>query len=361
MNQRIRVLQELGEGFERVVGVAPPDPGKRRRRSWPRSAAGGIPVLLAVGMSIIVAVFALVLIRHKQPNAPSNGPTGTPPASSGPPTPLHLSRTQRKEVIYLEKAQGTASRRDSACSPGPARGSTISQGSPSPALLSILGVLRRPATPVDRLPRRVVGVNHKVIPNGSLPSAQEIYVRYIRRARWRFGAGYYIVPAGNVNSTRPVPARCYAEQAAALRRELPQIPKALRAGTLRLEPRFVAQQRLDARPYAGVCLLALNNTGGGDVGCDGTIANLKQHGENGSGGPTGVGVVYGIIPDGVATLTLYYPAKGNHAHTRAITAKVISNVFIIRNPGQRLPNYGFPNKVVWRSANGTVIKTLRGF
>jgi hypothetical protein len=112
---------------------------------------------------------------------------------------MRPSRRQQKELAYIYRAQLMVARRDRTCNPG-RQSSAVSQGSPSQAVLAILGVLRRAATAADKLPRRVVGLNHKVIPNGSLPPAQNIYVRYIRRARWRFGAGYYIVPAGNVNS-----------------------------------------------------------------------------------------------------------------------------------------------------------------
>jgi len=38
----------------------------------------------------------------------------------------------------------------------------------------------------------------------------------------------------------------------------------------------------------------------------------------------------------------------------------VGNVWILPNPRQRLPDDGFPNKVVWRSATGIVIKTIQG-
>ena len=149
----------------------------------------------------------------------------TPAPPPRPPRPLlgpHPSRIRGQEVTYLLRAEVTAGRRDPACRLRPFNGQpTISQGSPDPSLLAILGVLRRPAAPADKLPTRVVGRNHTVIPNGSLPQAKQIYVRYIRRARWRYGAGYYIVPAGNVDPVAPVPDRCASEQQRALQQELP--------------------------------------------------------------------------------------------------------------------------------------------
>lgn len=334
--------------------------GRRRwRRRWP----GGASVAVAAAVAVAVVAVAVVLVRHGHANPAPSGqrtPVGTGPAARppGPPRPLlgpHPSRTRGQEVNYLIRAEITAGRRDPACQLRPLnRRPTISQGSPDPSLLAILGVLRRPAGPADTLPTRVVGRDHTVIPNGSLPPAKQIYVRYIRRARWRYGAGYYIVPAGNVDPVAPVPDRCAAEQQRALQQELPQIPASLRAGTLALEPLYLANWRYDRLPHPGVCLLALNSTGGGDDTCGSTVGDIEGGHTVSTGGPTGVGVVYGLVPDGVATVTVYYRGR------RPITVHAIGNVFIVPDPGQRFPNDGFPAKMVWRSATGAVIKTISG-
>jgi hypothetical protein len=334
--------------------------GRRRwRRRWP----GGASVVVAAAVALAVVAVAIVLVRHGHPNpAPSRQhalfgttPAGRPPS---PPRPLlgpHPSRTRGQEVNYLLRAEITAGRRDPACELRPFNGpATISRGSPDPTLLAILGVLRGPAGPADKLPTRVVGRDHRVIPNGSLPQAKQIYVRYIRRARWRYGAGYYIVPAGNVDPVAPVPDRCAAEQQRALQQELPQIPARLRAGRLALEPLYLANWHYDQLPRPGVCLLALNSTGGGDESCGATVGDIESGHTLSTGGPTGVGVVYGLVPDGVSTVTVYYRGR------RPITVHAIGNVFIVPDPGQRFPNDGFPARMVWRSAAGAVIKTISG-
>lgn len=333
--------------------------GRRRwRRRWP----GGASVVVAAAVALAVVAVAIVLVRHGHPNTAPSGqstPPGTTPAvrPPRPPKPLlgpHPSRTRGQEVNYLIRAEIAAGQHDPACQRRPLnRRPTTSQGSPDPSLLAILGVLRRPARPTDKLPPRVVGRDHTLIPNGSLPPAKEIYVRYIRRARWRYGAGYYIVPAGDIDPVAPVPKRCAAEQQRALQQELPQIPARLRAGTLALEPLYLANWRYDLLPQSGVCLLALNSTGGGDGGCGSTVSDIES-GTVWTGGPTGVGVVYGLVPDGVATVTVYYRGR------RPITVHAIGNVFIVPDPGQRFPNDGFPAKMVWRSATGAVIQTISG-
>ena len=184
-------------------------------------------------------------------------------------------------------------------------------------------MLRRPAKPTDALP----GVFARA--PKSLP-AKRIYTRYGRRARSRHGIGYYIAPIANANPLNIIPARCYAQQHLALRRELPTVPERLRASVLELEPRFLDQQRYDRRPQPGVCLLSIDETGAGGISCHLTISTIKQ-GSTGTfqGEPSGGGVIYGVVPDGVATVTLYLP-------TRAVTGHVSGNVYIVRYPGRSL-------------------------
>jgi hypothetical protein len=317
-----------------------------------------------VAVAVAVVAVAIVLVRPAHPATPPSAqstpnPNGPAPPAPKPLLPPHPSRQQQQEVDYLYHATGDVDRSDHACRgtpPGQRRQFTVSNGAPPSALLSILGVLRRPAQPTDALPTRVVGLDHQVIPNGSLPPAKDIYVHYIRRARWRFGAGYYVVPAGNVNQSGPIPSRCYAEHREALERELQHVPVGLRRPTLALEPRFLAGWRYSTLPYAGVCLLALNSTGGGDVGCGSSVSDIESGHTLSTGGPTGVPVAYGLVPDGVATVTYYL--AGRHAG-HPITVHAIGNVFIVPL-GRHAPQDGFPAKMVWRSATGEMIKTISG-
>jgi len=238
---------------------------------------------------------------------------------------------------------------------------SVSEGSPSAALLSMLAVLRRPAIATDALP------DHKQITDLWDLGAQQLYVRYVRRARWRYGAGYYVIPAANVNPIRSIQRRCYEEGARVLRHELHTIPEALRAGVLALEPRFVATQLYDARPYPGVCLADWNSLGGGAGNCHistGDIANGRAFEDD---SPNGFTTLWGLVPDRVATVTLDFPAaivtrRATHRRVsvpaRSITAKAISNVFIVLQPRDGV---GFPAKMIWRAANGKIIKTIHGF
>ena len=324
---------------------------------WLTRTMAAIPIVLAVVVTLAVGLVA-VAVHHGGSRSPQGG--APPPSASGPLLPTHPSRRQQQELQYLFRANGAVQRRDRACQ-GVARPPlvkpTLSQGSPGGAVLSILGVLRRPAAPADKLPPRITYNPYRRDPNGTLPPVKDIYVRYIRYARHRDGANYYLVPAGDVNYREPVPARCYTEIRAAVRRELPSIPASLRAGTLALEPRFVAQMRHDTLPYPGVCLLALNSTGNGDGGCGGgyTVSDIEEGHTLSSGAPGGVPVVYGLAPDGVSSVTFYYPGR---YPGHPLTVLAISNIFILHDTRDRLPNNGFPRKMVWRSASGQIIKVI---
>lgn len=339
--------------------------GGRRRWSRASSTIRHVPVVLAVATSLLIAALALILIRHHQPGARTPSSGGTPPAASGPPAFPHLSGRQHRQINYVMKAEGTTLRRDGACAatspaPGdPGRKPSLSQGSPDASTLASLGTLRRPQTPTDRLPSRKIWhgphSTPRTYPYGSYPAASGIYSRYIRYARHRDGANYYLVPAEDVNWRAPVPARCYHEQVTALRQELGQVPPSLRRGIFALQSTYLDYARRSTQPYPGVCLSALNATGNGDPGNCYALSDIRAGHTLSSGAPGGVPVVFGLAPDGVHSVTFYYTG---HYRGHPLTALVINNVFILHDPGDRLPDDGFPTKLVWRAANRHVIKTI---
>jgi hypothetical protein len=334
-----------------------------QRRSPARSIARSLPVLLAIGTSVVIAALALVLLRHNKPVIPTHPPAGAP--TSGPPTFPRLSPLQRKQIDYVMTANGTTARRDRSCAPlppgigGPGRKPSLSKGTPNASTLAIIGTLRRPQTTSDKLPPRKIWhgphSSPRTYPYGTYPPVQGIYIRYIRYARHRDGANYYLVPAENVNEQAPVPARCYSEQVSALHQELSQIPRHLRPGIFALQNTYLAYQRRSTHPYPGVCLGALNSTGNGDGFQCYAISQISAGHTLSTGAPSGVPVVYGLAPDGVHSVTFYYrgPYPGH-----PLTAPVISNVYILHDPRDRLPGDGFPTKLTWRTANGQVIKTI---
>jgi hypothetical protein len=347
--------------LERELRVA-----QQRRGADGHARMRALPLVPLLALVATAAIFigALTIIKtrphHPGPSHP-NPTSGPPPASSGPPAPLRLSRTDRRVLNDVTTAEGTAARRDTACVPeiaglgDPGRTPDLSSGAPSQATLATLATLARPARSSDRLPPRITGAppSRTVYPYGTYPPMQGIYVRYIRKARHRFGANYYLVPAADANTLAPIPGRCYAEQRSALRQALPTIPAHLRQAALSLQARYIAHERASLLPYPGVCLDAINDTGNGD-GCSNgySLSEIEAGHTLTSGAPAGVPVVYGLAPTGVRSVTLYYP------HRTPQTVLAINNVFILHNPRQTLPHNGLPDKLVWRGPASQVIKTI---
>jgi hypothetical protein len=295
----------------------------RRRLRLPRWI-GVLPAMAAAGVAVVVVVLALTLLHHGRP---AGGAAGAGARHGFLPGAAKYLREAARHVPACHAGQG------------PALPAT-SDGSPGPELLSLLAVLRRPATAADRLPRSLqAGAD-----------AQGVFVRYIRLARVSGGVSYYILPAEAVTQRQFVPARCYAAILAAVRAELPRIPAKFRMPTLGLAERFVAHDRAAAQAPTGpgVCLLMSGKAGSAGT-CGATAAQL-----------TSVGLlsmsstVSGIVPDGVATVTLRYPDGGGR-HAKTVTARVVGNVFASTAAlAFRLPRPG----MVWRAANGAVLRTV---
>lgn len=343
-------------------------PCPQRHRHLTLSAV--ISVVAAVA-AVAVAVVFLTSLRHLSSTRPaathhhSSGPASASATAAGPPAFLHLSGRDHRVIDYVMKAEGATDRTDPACATSattraPGAKPNLSSGTPGTGLLSILGALRRPPVASDHLPPRKIWhgphSTPRVYQDGTYPPTDGIYAGYIRKVRSRFGANYYIVPAANVNQYQPEPARCYREQQTALHQELGTIGPSLRNAALALQPRYLAYEKRLAIPYPGVCLVAINGSGNGDgASCGYSVGEIKAGHTLTSGAPSGVPVVYGLAPDGVLTVTLHY-SKRPDRHT--FTAPVINNVFIVPNPHQRLPHEGFPDKLIWRSNDGQIIKTI---
>ena len=100
------------------------------------------------------------------------------------------------------------------------------------------------------------------------------------------------------------------------------------------------------------------------LGGAGYAATIENAASLGGGTATfGKSTIVGLVPDGVATVTLRYPAgkiggfDRNHAPAFALTTNVLGNVLVAMIPrgGNRLMA---PMTMIWRAANGTVIKTF---
>ena len=234
-------------------------------------------------------------------------------------------------------------------------------GTPPASLLSILGVLRQPVTAADKPPGRV------------LEHESDLYVNYVRLARSAFGQNWYVWVAGPAFLPPAHLNRCLAAQTADFHNELPRIPTRLRAATTRMfAGQLAAERRADTRPPrpVGVTLVGLqpNGTGGGGGGAN--AAEIESHGmwgssSGGTGANPGLTLFSGVVPDGVATVTLHYPAGKVGGFSRrtapAITIKAhaVNNVVIVSVPRAGAQATGAVT-TTWRRADGSIIKRIHG-
>ena len=68
----------------------------------------------------------------------------------------------------------------------------------------------------------------------------------------------------------------------------------------------------------------------------------------------------GIVPTGVATVTLTFPASRYRNHRLpplSATGDVVNDVFVIPIP-TLFQRGGWPTTAIWRSASGKVIRTV---
>jgi hypothetical protein len=188
------------------------------------------------------------------------------------------------------------------------------QGRPSRSLLAILGVLRRPAVAADAI---------HIFQGGF---TRGVFVRFIRRARVADGSRFYLYPV--------VVGECGTRE----------------------------------KPHQGIMELTQNVDLGhgliGGTGGGGGTARAIEQGRDASSGPPGSSTsatVTMVVPDGVATVTLHYPAGRASGYSPKIspavtlTTKPVENLLVVRVP--RSNPLGRAT-MVWRGPRGRVIKTM---
>ncbi len=280
-----------------------------------------------------------MLLRHHGRGTPS--PSGTPPTGSGLASILTHTPQRRlhRELAYI--AAATHSTLDSrACRLHQPTGVSTIHGAPGTALVSALGVLRRPATSADRLDPAV------------LAGTPDVYAGHTRRALTANRVSYYIVPARYDRSASVPSDRCFALQIAALHQALPKLPSPLRDQTRVLQAGLIAYaQRKAARaPRDTVCLVTVSR-GSSSADCGISATAVKR------GVPVSddQDTFSGIAPDGVASVTLSFAATRTRP-ARSVTAPVTNNVYAARVPwAGRAPAMPV---VIWRSAQGRALKRI---
>ncbi len=268
--------------------VAVPDAGvieEARARSRRRRGT-------AVALTLSAAVIAVILLGFGGGGAARPGSTSMPSGRA----PSQTARLSPTTCPSVSKAL---------------------HGAPSRSLLSILGVLRRPATAADAVPRSFVlqGVGG------------DAFVHYIRRTRVVRGSPYYIYPA--------ILGGCGGQAHQGMMNLATNID--LGAGTM-------------------------GGTGGGGA----TAAEIGQGraAETGPPGSSTSATITMIVPDGVANVTLRYPAGRASGYSPKISppvtlkAPVVNNEVVVRVPRSSGGSTIQAVTMTWRAADGHVIKTF---
>ena len=264
----------------------------------------------------------------------------------------------------VASAWNTAWAKDPACRPVESSvGTRTSTATPTKDMLSTIPVLQRPATPADRLSSQLTFFNG--LPRLLLAQRGVIYIRYERLARVTDGFSFYLVPADKLGRP-PLSAsaanHCYEITVAALNTELPTVPKAERAPTRRYGNAVFAEGRYyleTSKVHDGIFLLAERLQGGGSGTGGESAATIHKTGVLGFEGPD-PNLWYGIVPPGVATVTLRFAAVNHGVHRLSafsVTGKVVNSVFVLSG-SRRSGQQNWPAAAIWRSASGHTVKTI---
>lgn len=315
-----------------------------------RASFGALPTVLGIGITVVVAITAVMLLTR-----PSTHPTGRTSAPAPPGSPSDLAtRYAARAMNKANHSQACASDRSTAPhrSP-PTTGTAIPK-----ELTSLLGVLRRPSRSGDYL----AALLHRP----AVSEARVIYPTGMRLALTQSSRRYYLLPITSTLGFR-VSDKCAAARRAALRHERPNIPPALRDPAERALAALTARQRYDATPHPAICELELERFGGSS-GCTASARQIEQSGTLEEFGNATASVATGIVPDGVASVTLRFTSGQGHA--QSITTQVTNNVFGVARPNPQPLTPGHPpvtafgrrgiTTIVWRDQAGHIIKTVSG-
>lgn len=219
-------------------------------------------------------------------------------------------------------------------------------GTPEPAMLALLGVLRRPPTREELA--------------APLPFDPDAVLTVLRRYRRivhvpGFGAIRVVVGVGHQWVPPMALPACRAAGDRILRRLLRTQPPAVRRLAWKQRRSFkLGPQTRGQHPWLDFM------GGGGGTGGVFDAARFRTHGmlvESWSGGvgqgsqePSGV--ASGLVPDGVATVTLRRARDGRLVGS----GRVIQNAFAIAIPGKPVPPPGFVE--IWRDRAGRTIRVV---
>lgn len=243
----------------------------------------------------------------------------------------------------------------------------VVDGEPSEALKSVLGILRRPATEAERA--RLDDADTRV---AFFPGTDGLYRSGTREATSASGTRFVILTAARVTRTGPTPEvfdRCQA----AIRREAERRLRGRSARVARFVRRIVREARRQrpepapATPPEGLFMQVLEGSGFGATGGAFDPRRFTRQGEflsSGGAGPRAK--LSGLVPDGVASVTVEYPRRASRGPGRK--PKVYPGPFTRTEPVQdnvvsldvpRAAPDAFPPRMLWRGPGGELVRVVR--
>lgn len=269
-------------------------------------------------------------------------------------------RLERRTLALINAATRAMRAADSSCVQrfDPERETTVTHDAPSQAMRDTFALLRRPAIPADR-------EFAADFPRFPFSFAEGVYVDWIRLARAADGSEHYLVIAKGRNQPAPLTRACLRTRHRLLVELLDGAGPRLRRLTLSEEARLNRQEHpAGGFPEAEAIFAFGGGSGGGGV----DLARFRRHGlfRSAQRGPEDRSTVTGFVPDGVATVEAIYPDRASRGpHRPAIvygeeirlTLPVQDNVvsFLVDRPAED----AMPPQMIWRAADGTVVRTVR--
>ena len=293
--------------------------------------------------------------------APAGSATRPPPFAPKSPAAARALEEQQAAIDLINHASRDVSVARRSCRPAPPAQTSETHDAPTAPALGAIAALRRPATPADAYPGRL-----------TLFGEGEVYVDYTRAVTAAGGQRFTIVVARSVRPSFRISASCLDAEHARLITLLRGKPRHLRSVALKEFGTLRHGQEQNSRaptvPEDGIYLFTRDAHGGGGGGGGGDVKAFLSHGTFGSSGGAGnEALLSGLVPDGVASVTLEYPktvSRGRYyeptvfpsAFTR--TVRVQENVLAVHVP--RNAGDAFPSRMVWRRADGSVLRVVKG-
>jgi len=243
-------------------------------------------------------------------------------------------------------------------------------GPPSEQLRSRLALLRRPAIAEDAVPLDTPLLRYI--------EGKGVYGGWIRMGRAADGTELYLVAAQDRRRVEPASAACLRWRHRRLLRLLAPESRRIRTLALRAE----ARERRAERPRRAVepreRVFLYERTNGNNLGLGGISADLGELERRGLLTTAAFATdprqlydpdrarVLGVLPDGVATAEVTYPRRADRG--RFAPAQVYESALRLTVPVQdnvisyqvaRQPEDALPPKMVWRAADGSVVRVVR--